>query len=199
MKSHPLGGCWREKRSPPKTGIEAESVAQGGTPGRSSGANPTPTRHGEPPCALLQPPPAQNPPKLGPAPAAAGWWPPPGGEFGPKCALWHPGRDRPWVAEATGAHVSWLRALPARRLPWACKPPARPAGVQAACSPPPAPQLAPENPRQHLEGQQRGRASRRPRRLITYSRLAPNRFHLESGEARGEKGCPRQRRQAIGI
>lgn len=125
MKSHLLGGCWREKRSPPKMGIKAESVAQGGTPGRSSGANPTPTRHGEPPCALLQPPPAQNPPKLGPAPAAAGWWPPWRGIWAKMC----------FVAPGQGPATGGRSHQGARELAVRPAGTAAPLGVQTSCSP----------------------------------------------------------------
>lgn len=198
MKSHPLGGCWREKRSPPKMGIKAESVVQGGTPGRSSGANPTPTQHGEPPCALLHPPSTKSS-QTGTSPSCSRL------VASPRWGIW---AKMCFVAPGQGPATGGRSHRGARELAARPAGTVAPLGVQTSCSPhgcasrllaPPAPQLAPENPWQHLEGQQRGRASRRPRRLITYSRLAPNRFHLESGEARGVKGCPRQRRQAIGI
>lgn len=145
---------------------------------------PIPHQHGTASRPVLcSTPPAQNPPKLGPAPAAAGWWPPPGGEFGPKCALWHPGRDQPRVAEATGAHVSWLRAPPARRLPWACKPPARPAGVQAACSPPPS---TPAGPRKPLAAPGRAAAGQGELPATPPDYLFPPRSEsLSFGERRG--------------
>lgn len=136
MKSLPPWGCWREKRSPPKTGIKAESAARGGTPSRSRGANPTPTTARR---ASQQPPQHETPPRTGTGPSCSSLVAsPPGGEFGPKRALWHAGKEPATGGRSHRVHVSWLRAPPARRLPRACKPPAGPPSTPAGPRKPPA-------------------------------------------------------------
>lgn len=125
MKSHPLGGCWREKRSPPKMGIKAESVAQGGTPGRSSGANPTPTQHGEPPCALQHPPSTKSS-QTGTSPSCSRL------VASPRRGIW---AKMCFVAPGQGPATGGRSHRGARELAARPAGTAAPLGVQTACSP----------------------------------------------------------------